>query len=71
LQDTTLSILSVSSELDSNNGWQGSSAKPVIATSGKTPAATIPPSTSLWRPGPITAQISGASGETGAALVEV
>ena len=76
LPDPQLELFSGSSELEGNNGWGGN---PQISNAAKTVGAfawtsaqsndsailvTLPP-------GAYTAQVSGASGDTGVALVEV
>jgi hypothetical protein len=76
LPDPMLSLYSGSTLLDSNNGWGGdpllsATASLVGAFSWGTAASTGSAILVTLPPGPYTAQVSGASGDTGVALVEV
>lgn len=76
LADPQLSLYSGSTLLDSNSGWGGDTA---VANAAAAVGAFAWPSASshdsailvTLPPGPYTAQVSGASGDTGVALVEV
>jgi hypothetical protein len=76
LPDPNLGIFSGSSELASNSGWQGSAAISGAAAQVNAFAWTSPTShDSALREtlggGPYTAQVAGASGDSGVSLVEV
>ena len=76
LPDPTLGIFSGSNELDSNSGWKGSAAISGAAAQVNAFAWTSPTShDSALREtlggGPYTAQVTGASGDSGVSLVEV
>ncbi|MFZ1056647.1 MAG: protease pro-enzyme activation domain-containing protein [Opitutaceae bacterium] len=76
LPDPQLELFSGSTELEGNNGWGGN---PQISNAAKTVGAFAWTSTQsndsailvTLPPGAYTAQVSGASGDTGVALVEV
>lgn len=76
LPDPKLSLYSGSTLLDTNNGWGGdpqiSATASAVGAFSWGPAATNDSAILITLPpGPYTAQVAGASGDTGVALVEV
>ena len=76
LADPQLQLFSGSTVIDSNNGWAGDAqiahtAASVGAFAWGSPSSNDSAILATLPPGAYTAQVSGATGDTGVALVEI